>query len=203
MEARRPAHPHVRIDHRIDALTALYLRFHEPDVASSGDRREIAFLPDASRILNDQLGHARPRLASGLSSSDGVLLPSSERGGCAFPIAFNLGNRAGGVEVCERRQNYNLLKADTRHRRVETWLMGCVYSHRVPCPPIPGVTARPLTYNFYPRPLAPPLIVTARPRQSRRHASGHRLRPHTVQATGRHRHRRAQLRRRRPPCRRA
>jgi hypothetical protein len=72
---------------------------------------------------------------------------------------------------------------------------------RVPCPPMSDVTAQPLIENFTHSTSSAHLIITARPRRSRRHASGHRSRPHAVQATGRHRHRRAQLRRRRPQCR--
>jgi len=30
MEASHPAHPHVSINHRIDALPALFPRFHAP-----------------------------------------------------------------------------------------------------------------------------------------------------------------------------
>ena len=57
MDARSSAHPNVRINHRIDALPVLFLGFHALDVASSGGRLEIAFLPDASRISNDHVGH--------------------------------------------------------------------------------------------------------------------------------------------------
>jgi hypothetical protein len=47
MEASHSAHPNVSIDHRIDALPTLFPRFHAPNVASSGKRLEVAFLPDA------------------------------------------------------------------------------------------------------------------------------------------------------------
>ena len=91
MEARRSAHPHVRINHRIDALPRFFLGFMSrmlpPAVTDKKFRISSRCIENLRTIGGSRTAKAS---ASALSSSDGVLLPSSERGGCAFPLHSTL-----------------------------------------------------------------------------------------------------------------